>query len=68
MSFWPDAEPNAGNGADYDKYSWVQTLSEVTLHIPIPEGTKSKGVACEIKKKTVKAGLKGQSPILQVTF
>ncbi|KAG6545469.1 hypothetical protein Mapa_013071 [Marchantia paleacea] len=57
--------PNSGNGADHKKYSWTQTLSEVTVHIPIPPGTKSRAVSCEIKKKHLKVGLKGQPPILE---
>ncbi|KAJ7278097.1 hypothetical protein O6H91_Y385200 [Diphasiastrum complanatum] len=59
-------KPNAGNGADLEKYSWTQTLSEVTVHIPIPVGTKSKAIACDIKKNKLKVGLKGQNPIMEV--
>lgn len=59
-------EPNCGNGYDHEKYSWTQTLQEVTVSITIPEGTKSRQVACDIKGKSMKAGLKGQPPILQV--
>ncbi|KAG9448268.1 hypothetical protein H6P81_014396 [Aristolochia fimbriata] len=56
--------PNSGNGLDLDKYSWTQTLQEVTVNIPIPPGTKSRFVACEIKKNYLKVGLKGQPPII----
>ena len=59
-------EPNHGNGYDHEKYSWTQTLAELTLHIPLPEGTKSKNVLCDIKMKSLQAGLKGQPPILKV--
>eukprot|EP00246_Nothoceros_aenigmaticus_P003560 TRINITY_DN14737_c0_g1_i1.p1 TRINITY_DN14737_c0_g1~~TRINITY_DN14737_c0_g1_i1.p1 ORF type:complete len:332 (+),score=77.66 TRINITY_DN14737_c0_g1_i1:175-1170(+) len=58
-------KPNVGNGADLDKYSWTQSLSEVTVHVPVPEGTKSRGVTCEIKKTHLKVGLKGQPPIVE---
>lgn len=58
-------KPNSGNGADLEKYSWTQTLSELSVQIPIPSGTKSRFVNCEIKKKHLKAGLKGQPPILE---
>jgi hypothetical protein len=45
--------PNSGNGLDGEKYSWTQTLSEVT-------------VFCEIKKKHLMAGIKGQAPLVEV--
>ncbi|KAK9145485.1 hypothetical protein Sjap_005388 [Stephania japonica] len=56
--------PNMGNGLDLEKYSWTQTLQEVTVSIPVPEGTKSRFIACEIKKNHLKVGLKGQPPII----
>ena len=59
--------PNSGNGLDLDKYSWTQTLQEVTVNIPVPQGTKSRFVACEIKKNHLKVGLKGQPPIIDVS-
>jgi len=61
-------KPNDGNGFDHEKYSWTQTLQEVTVQIKIPEGTKSRAVTCDIKSKTLKAGLKGQPPILTGEF
>ncbi|KAF8412114.1 hypothetical protein HHK36_000070 [Tetracentron sinense] len=57
-------EPNKGNGLDLEKYFWTQTLQEVTVNVPVPYGTKSKFVACEIKKNHLKVGLKGQPPII----
>nr|CAD1826817.1 unnamed protein product [Ananas comosus var. bracteatus] len=56
--------PNSGNGLDLEKYSWTQTLHEVNVSIPVPKGTKSRLVTCEIKKNHLKVGLKGQPPIL----
>lgn len=56
--------PNRGNGLDLDNYSWTQTLQEVTVNIQVPHGTKSRLVACEIKKNRLKVGLKGQPPII----
>lgn len=58
-------KPNSGNGADLDNYSWTQSLAEVTVHIPVAEGTKSRAVACEIKKTHLKVGLKGQPPVIE---
>lgn len=56
--------PNKGNGLDLDKYSWTQSLQEVTVNVPVPAGTKSRFIACEIKKNHLKVGLKGQPPII----
>lgn len=60
--------PNRGNGQDMEKYSWVQSLQEVTVNVPIPQGTKSRFIACDIKKNHLKVGLKGQPPILEGEF
>ncbi|EOA13779.1 hypothetical protein CARUB_v10026873mg [Capsella rubella] len=56
--------PNKGNGTDLENYSWVQSLQEVTVNIPVPTGTKARTVVCEIKKNRLKVGLKGQDPII----
>ncbi|GLT63647.1 hypothetical protein SLA2020_361950 [Shorea laevis] len=56
--------PNKGNGLDLEKYSWTQTLQEVTVNVPVPKGTKSRLVVCEIKKNHLKVGLKGQPPLI----
>ncbi|XP_057451844.1 protein BOBBER 1 [Lotus japonicus] len=60
--------PNKGNGMDLEKYSWTQTLQEVTVNVPVPHGTKSRFVVCEIKKNHLKVGLKGQPPIIEGEF
>ncbi|QCD99730.1 protein BOBBER 1-like [Vigna unguiculata] len=56
--------PNKGNGLDLEKYSWTQTLQEVNVSVPVPNGTKSRFVICDIKKNHLKVGLKGQPPII----
>ncbi|OMP06211.1 HSP20-like chaperone [Corchorus capsularis] len=53
------------NGLDMENHSWGQSLQEVTINIPVPEGTKSRDVSCEIKMKNLKVGLKGQTPIIE---
>ncbi|KAI3916535.1 hypothetical protein MKW92_019356 [Papaver armeniacum] len=60
--------PNKGNGLDMETYSWGQSLPEVTISIPVPAGTKSKSVICEIKKNHIKVGLKGQPCIIDADF
>ncbi|XP_021729092.1 protein BOBBER 1-like [Chenopodium quinoa] len=57
-------EPNKGNGQDLENYSWEQSLPEVTVSVPVPPGTKSRSITCEIKKNHLKVGLKGQPPII----
>ncbi|RWW03653.1 hypothetical protein BHE74_00057807 [Ensete ventricosum] len=61
-------KPNSGNGLDFDDYSWTQTLQDVTVNIPVPQGTRSKFVTCEIKKTHLKVGLKGQPLIIDVSI
>jgi hypothetical protein len=60
------AVPNRGNGADLEKYSWTQTLSELYISVPVPQGTKARMVNAEIKKTSITIGLKGQPPIIKV--
>eukprot|EP00898_Chlorokybus_atmophyticus_P003267 jgi/Chlat1/3941/Chrsp26S00308 len=57
-------KPNSGNGGDLEQYSWTQTLQDVNVTMPIPAGTKARFVDCVIKKDYIKAGLKGQPPVL----
>ncbi|KDP36486.1 hypothetical protein JCGZ_09505 [Jatropha curcas] len=52
--------PNKSNGLDMENLSWMQTLQEVTITIPIPPGTKSRQIVHEIKKKSLRVGFKGQ--------
>lgn len=36
--------------------------------IPVPKGTKARELAVEIKKTRLKAGFKGQPPIMEVCW
>lgn len=56
--------PNAGNGLDLEKYSWTQTLAELTIVIPVPAGTRGKNCDVEIGTKTLRAGVQGQEAVL----
>lgn len=53
------AEPNAGNGADLENYSWTQTLSETALLVPVPPGTKGKMCDVVITKNKLKVSQLG---------
>ena len=63
------AAPNVGNGGDTDRYTWAQTLEEVTLTVPLPEGIrKGKDVEVDITKGRLKLGVRGQAPLLDVEY
>ena len=60
--------PNAGNGGTTDRYSWEQTLVEVTVNIEIPEGITSKQLTVDISKTHLKVGIKGQPLMIDGDF
>jgi len=57
-------KPNQGNGADMEKYKWVQTLEEVTVYVPVPSTIKGKDVVCDIEAEHIKVGIKGQEFVM----
>lgn len=59
-------KPNDGNGANLDKYSWIQTLSdvEITVPLPVPKPVRGKELTVSIEKKYLKVGIKGQPLII----
>eukprot|EP00937_MAST-01D_sp_MAST-1D-sp2_P006867 g6867.t1 len=52
-----------GNGGSTEHYTWTQTLSEVQVSFPVPEGTRGKQVDVQIGCTSLKVGLKGQAPL-----
>mgnify|MGYP001053268729 FL=1 len=53
------------NGDTCDNYSWSQSINEVTMQIPIPEGTSSKQIQIVIKAKHLYVALKGnETPLI----
>ena len=57
-------KPNDGNGGDAEHHSWTQTLQDLDVRVRIPTGTPAKMIACDIKKKHLTFGLKGQPPMI----
>ena len=45
--------PTTGAGANLEKYIWTQKLSDVTVSIPVPVGTRGKDIACKITDKRI---------------
>jgi len=51
--------PPLGNGATVpNKYTWTQTLSEVNINTPLPEGTRARDLSVIITKSSLKITLK----------
>jgi len=47
------------NGDTTDKYAWSQSINEVTMQIPVPEGTTAKQVDVIMKPNHLTVKLKG---------
>ncbi|EGD77167.1 nuclear movement protein nudC [Salpingoeca rosetta] len=58
--------PNTGNGANLPNYSWIQTLQDLEVRVPLKVDFRVKGRDCvvDIKKNSLSIGLKNQPPIL----
>ena len=63
-------KPNAGNGGTTDRYSWEQTLKEVTVYVKIPQGLTSKQLSIEMKINHLKVAIKGSTsgPLIDQNF
>jgi len=61
-----DAPP--GNGGRTDKYVWTQTLSELTVRMPLPAGTRAKNLNVTLTPKKIIAKLKDGTELLNGEF
>ncbi|CAM9834229.1 unnamed protein product [Pylaiella littoralis] len=59
-----DSPPPVGNGGKTENYEWTQTLQELSVVVPVPPGSKSRDVVCDISKSSLKVGVKGQPLLL----
>lgn len=57
-----------GNGGKTENYEWTQTLQELSVVVPVPPGSKSRDVVCDISKSSLKVGVKGQPLLLDVSL
>ncbi len=53
-----------GNGGRTEKYTWTQTLQEVSVSIPVPAGVTSKMLNVKITSKNIEVGVKGGETIV----
>lgn len=61
--------PPPGNGGTTDKYTWTQTLSEVSVILPLPPGTKTKTLEVDIRNTRFRVAIKGQAgPLVEGEF
>ncbi|KXL46023.1 hypothetical protein M433DRAFT_66321 [Acidomyces richmondensis BFW] len=61
-----DKEAKAKEIAEQAKlpYKWTQTIGDVDITAPIPANIKAKDLDVKITKSSIKAGIKGQEPII----
>ncbi|KAK9462041.1 HSP20-like chaperone [Lipomyces oligophaga] len=45
-------------------YKWSQVLEELTVIVPVPQGTRARDLSVVISPKKISVGLKGQDPVL----
>lgn len=62
-----DPSISAAGGAVLDKYVWSQDVSDVTVQVNLPKGTRAKDMLVDIKVKHLKVALKAKpsEPIIE---
>ena len=63
-----DAEAKAREAEEQAKlpYKWTQTIGDVDITIPVPGNLKGRDLDIVMTKTKIKAGVKGQKPIVDV--
>ncbi|CCW64068.1 unnamed protein product [Phytomonas sp. EM1] len=57
--------PTAGNGFEYENYTFSQTLKDVEVRVPLPaRNVRGKQLDVEIKQDHLKVAMKGKPPII----
>jgi len=57
--------PPPGKGGIMPWGVWTQQLADLELKIPMAPGTKAKQLVVDIRKSSIKVGLKGAAPVLE---
>ncbi|KAK5136235.1 hypothetical protein LTR08_003842 [Meristemomyces frigidus] len=65
-----DAEAKKNEQEEQSKlpYKWTQTITDLDLTAPIPANLKGKDLDVKITKTSLRAGIKGQAPIIEGTL
>lgn len=63
-----DKEAKAKEEEEQSKlpYKWIQTIADVDVTAVVPANLKGKDFDVKITKTSLKAGIKGQEPIIEV--
>ena len=63
-----DAEARAKEAAEQAQlpYKWTQTIGDLDITIPVPANLRGRDINVIITKTHLKAGVKGQDPIIDV--
>ena len=56
------AEPTPSRGAVYGHYAWGQSLSECSVSVPVPPGTRAKQLDVRISRDKLSVGVEGAGP------
>ena len=57
------------NGGRTERYYWEQTLNDVTINVPVPQGTRARDVVCVISKTHLNLKIKGkEDPLIDSDF
>jgi hypothetical protein len=59
------AKPNSANGGSTDKYTWEQTLGDVTVNVQIPKGTTAKMLDVVLTQKKLSVKIKKGATIVE---
>lgn len=65
-----EAAARAKEKAEQDAlpYKWGQTIGDLDITFSVPGNLKSRDLTIDIQKQKMKAGVKGQTPVIEVYY